>query len=100
MGARKRGIQKTPQRQIQALVGEKKHLEQELRRQQTLLRAANRSLGLGGRSRKRGILEGAREAPRVRGKTVLKTLRREEEGGGCDGKAKRDDGPGGVHAGK
>ena len=100
MEPRKRGIQKTPERQIQALVGEKKHLEQELRRQQTLLRAANRSLGLGGRSRKRASSKGRARRRGVRGKTVLKTLRREEEGGGCDGTAKRDDGSGGVDAGQ
>ncbi len=99
MEPRKRGIQKTPERQIQALVGEKKELEQELRRQKTLLRAAYRSLGLGARGRKKASSKGRSRKRGVRGKTVLKTLRCDEKGAG-DGTPKRDEAVGGVDAGQ
>ena len=49
---RTKGPQMTPQREIQALRAEKRALEKELRRHQTLLRAAHRSVGLPARGRK------------------------------------------------
>ncbi len=49
---RTKGPQMTPEREIQALQAEKRALEKELRRQQTLLRAARRSVGLPARGRK------------------------------------------------
>ncbi len=95
MEPRTRGIQKTPKREIQALQAEKKQLEQDLRRHQTLLRAANRSLGLGGRGRKKASSKGRRKRG-VRGKTVLQTLRRDavDERGVSDGTQERDAEPG------
>ncbi len=102
MEPKKRGIQKTPQREILALKAEKQHLEKELRRHQSLLRAANRSLGLARGGRKQASSKKGRSAKRGhRGKTVLKTLRTglEEKGNG-DGTAKRDADAGGAHVGE
>ncbi len=91
MEPKKRGIQMTPEREIKALQAEKRQLEQELRRQQTLLRAAHRTLGLSGRGRKKasskhGVKRGCR------GTTVLQTLRRDvdEVKEVADGTSKRD----------
>ena len=93
---KKRGIQKTPEREILGLKAEKRLLEKELRRHQSLLRAANRSLGLarGGRKKASSKAQGGRRG--VRGKTVLQTLRRDvdEVEGAEDGKAQRDGEPG------
>lgn len=93
---KKRGIQKTPEREILGLKAEKRLLEKELRRQQSLLRAANRSLGLarGGRKKASSKAQGGKRG--VRGKTVLQTLRRDvdEVEGAEDGKAQRDGEPG------
>ena len=91
MEPRKRGILMTPEREIKALQAEKKRLEQELRRQQTLLRAAHRTLGLSGRGRKRASSKhGAKRG--CRGTTVLQTLRRDvvDAKEAVDGTAKRD----------
>lgn len=90
---KKRGYQKTPEREILALEAEKKRLEKELRRHQSLLRAAHRSLGLARQVRKKACSKGSRRRRVARGKTVLKTLRQEESAskGVDDGKAKRDD---------
>lgn len=92
MEPRKRGIQKTPEREILGLQAEKKLLEKELRRHQSLLRAANRSLGLARQGRKKASSKGRSKKRGVRGKTVLQTLRRGTNGveGEGDGKAKRD----------
>jgi len=93
MEPRKRGIQMTPEREIRALKAEKRQLEQELRRQQTLLRAAHRTLGLDGRGRKKASSKRAAKRG-VRGKTVLQTLRRDEGTdevrGASGGTTKRD----------
>jgi hypothetical protein len=90
MEPRKRGLQKTPAREIQALRAQKRALEQELRRHQSLLRAANRSLGLvSGRGKKASSKVKKRG---VRGKTVLLTLREEGDG---HGPSERDGGIGG-----
>lgn len=101
MEPRKRGIQKTPEREIKALRAEKKQLEQDLRRQQTLLRAAHRSLGLGARGRKKASSK-KRARRGVRGKTVLQTLRRDgvDAKGADDGTQERDAGSGGGDAGE
>lgn len=96
---RKRGVQKTPQREIVGLKAEKRQLEKELRRHQSLLRAANRSLGLSSAKRPKASLKGRGAKRGVRGKTVLETLRRGEvEGkeGVTDGTAQRDGALGGV----
>jgi hypothetical protein len=90
---RGRGPQKTPEREIKALGAEKRALEKELRRQQALLRAAQRSVGLptrgtkGSSSKKRG-----RTKRGSRGRTVLQTLRQAPGAreGGTDGTAERD----------
>ena len=97
MEPRKRGIQKTPEREIRALKAEKRQLERDLRRQQSLLRAANRSLGLGARGRKKASSKGRAKQRGVRGKTVLATLLKdvEQTGGGSDGTQVRDAEPGG-----
>ena len=99
---KKRGYQKTPEREISALGAEKKQLEKELRRHQSLLRAANRSLGLARKGRKKASLHGGKRKHRARGKTVLKTLRREdgEAKGVDDGTAVRDDGASSKDAGE
>ena len=89
MEPKKRGIQKTPERAILGLEAEKKLLEKELRRHQSLLRAANRSLGLAKGGRKKASSKSKARKRGVRGKTVLKTLRAEAEGAG-DGTAQRD----------
>ncbi len=92
MEPRKRGYQKTPEREIQGLKSEKKLLEQELRRHQSLLRAANRSLGLARRGRKKACSRGRGAKRGVRGKKVLKTLREGvgKEVGVVDGTTQRD----------
>jgi hypothetical protein len=102
MEPRKRGIQKTPQREIQALKAEQKLLEKELRRHQTLLRAANRNLGLASKGRAKASSKGKPTRRGVRGKTVLQTLRREvdEAKGTENGKAQRDGDAGSGHRGE
>ena len=96
MEPKKRGIQKTPEREILGLKAEKKLLEQELRRQQSLLRAANRSLGLARPGRKQASSKGRRAKRGVRGKTVRTTLRQGVEAGTGvgDGTVQRDGEPG------
>ena len=84
-----RGIQNTPERAILGLEAEKKLLEKELRRHQSLLRAANRSLGLAKAGRRKASSKAAGRKRGVRGKTVLKTLKPAAEGSG-DGTAQRD----------
>jgi hypothetical protein len=102
MEPKKRGIQKTPEREIQGLRAEKKLLEKELRRHQSLLRAAHRTLGLARGGRKKASLKGRAVKRGVRGKTVLKTLRRnvEDTEGGVDGQAQRDGDAGGATGGE
>jgi hypothetical protein len=100
---RPRGPQKTPAKEIQALRAEKKALERELRRQQTLLRAAQRSVGLPARKTKSASSGSRGRAKRgSRGKTVLRTLRDTGvvETGATHGKAKRDGDPGGADRGE
>jgi hypothetical protein len=100
---RTKGPQMTPQREIQALQAEKRGLEKELRRHQTLLRAANRSVGLPARKKKAASFKGRGRAKRgSRGKTVLETLRKTPDTGGgeIDGKAKRDGDTGGEDRGE
>jgi hypothetical protein len=90
---RTRGPQKSPEREIKALRAEKKLLEKELRRHQSLLRAANRSVGLAGRGGRAASSKGRVRAKRgSRGRTVLETLRRapDAEPRGADGTTKRD----------
>jgi hypothetical protein len=102
MEPRKRGKQKTPQGEIRALKAQKREVEQELRRHQSLLRAANRSLGLAAKGRKKASSKGRARKRGVRGKTVLQTLRAgafDEEGAG-DGKAQRDGTAGGSDRGE
>ncbi|MDA1195943.1 MAG: hypothetical protein O2894_12260 [Planctomycetota bacterium] len=96
---RKRGMQKTPQREIVGLKAQKQQLEKDLRRHQSLLRAANRSLGLSSARRPKASSKGRSAKRGVRGKTVLETLRRgdlEEKEGVEDGTAQRDGTLGGV----
>jgi len=102
MEPKKRGIQMTPARQILALEAEKKLLEKDLRRHQSLLRAANRSLGLARGGRKKASSKGRGAKRGDRGKAVLKTLRRglDEAKGEADGTSKRDAGAGGASHGK
>lgn len=102
MEPKKRGFQKTPEHEIKALRAEKRQLEQELRRHQSLLRAANRSLGLARGGRPKASSKGRSGKRGHRGRTVLKTLRRglEEEKGVGDGTAKRDGNVGGSDAGE
>ena len=97
MEPKKRGIQKTPEREILGLQAEKVLLEKELRRHQSLLRAANRSLGLARSGRKQACLKGRNAKRCVRGKTVLQTLRGAMQGdkGEGDGQAQRDGDVGG-----
>ena len=100
---RTKGPQMTPQREIQALQVEKRALEKDLRRHQTLLRAAHRSVGLPARGRKAASSKGRGRAKRgSRGKTVLETLRKvpDADAGGIDGKAKRDGDVGGKDGGE
>ncbi len=88
---RMKGPQKTPEREIKALKAQNAALEKELRRHQTLLRAARRTVGLGGRrtvgasSEKRG-----RTKRGCRGRTVRKTLRRTASEEVRDGTTQRD----------
>lgn len=99
---KKRGIQMTPAREIRGLKAEKRLLEKELRRHQSLLRAANRSLGLARGGRKKASSKARKVKRGVRGKTVLKTLRQDAGAvkGAEDGKAQRDGEPGGRNPGQ
>ncbi|MHC4669904.1 MAG: hypothetical protein ACYTFD_16055 [Planctomycetota bacterium] len=100
---RTKGPQKTPEREIQALQAEKKHLERELRRHQALLRAAHRSVGLAqGGSKPTSSKGRARKKRGSRGRTVLETLRRapDADPGGVDGTTKRDGDAGGQDSGQ
>ncbi|MDX1648691.1 MAG: helix-turn-helix domain-containing protein [Myxococcota bacterium] len=87
---RPRGRRKTAQGEISALQAEKKELEKELRRHRSLLRAAQRSVGLVGTRRgKKASSKRRRQASR--GATVRKTLCEQMEApeGGRDGTAKQ-----------
>jgi hypothetical protein len=99
---RKRGKQKTPQGEIRALKAQKREVEQELRRHQSLLRAANRSLGLAARGRTKASSKGRARKRGVRGKTVLQTLREavDQARGEGDGTAQRDGAAGGGDRGE
>ena len=98
---RRKGPQMTPERELKALRTEKAALEKELRRHQNLLRAAHRTVGLGGRRTGRGSsTKRGRTKRGTRGKTVRQTLRPaapEEKG---DGKTQRDGEAGGEGAGE
>ncbi len=102
MEPKKRGFQKTPQHEISGLRAEKQVLEKELRRHQSLLRAANRSLGFSRAGRKKAAAKKSARKRAARGKTVLKTLRESvaEAEGVDDGKAQRDGVPGSKRAGE
>jgi len=100
---RPRGPRKTPRREIEALAAEKRALERELRRQQTLVRSMQRSVGLPTRKAKSASSTGRGRAKRgSRGKTVLRTLRETEsaERGADDGTSVRDGGAGGPDRGQ
>ncbi len=73
---RAKGPQKTPEKEIQALLAENAQLQKELRRHQALLRAAQRSVGLvSPRSKKASSQKsGARKKRGSRGQTVRQTL--------------------------
>jgi len=89
---RAKGPQMTPEREIRVLKAEKKTLEKELRRHQSLLRAAYRTVGLPARpAKKSSSKKGAKAARSCRGRTVLQTLRPKTLApeGGEDGRAKR-----------
>lgn len=95
---RPRGPGKTPEREIQTLQGEKKALEKELRRHQSLLRAAHRGVGLPARLPKGASSKPQRRARRgSRGRTVLQTIRPRTDvpKGEGDGTAKQDGAAGG-----
>ena len=94
---RSKGRANTPEREIQALKTEKKALEKDLRRQQALLRAAHRTVGLP--AKKKGATVSARRGRRKhrsRGHTVLETLRRETSEGEDHGTTQRDGDAGGT----
>lgn len=98
---RGRGPQMTPEKEIKTLRAEKQALEKELRRQQTLLRAAHRTVGLSGRRKAAGSSKRRGRPKRgCRGKTVRQTLRppAPEEPG--DGTTQRDGDAGGSDAGQ
>jgi len=67
---RPRGPTKSPDGEIRALKAELKGLQRELRRQQSLLRAASRSVGLKAAKKKKSRMRRG-----VRGAVVLKTLK-------------------------
>ena len=96
---RGKGPRMTPEREIKALRTEKQALEKELRRHQNLLRAAHRTVGLGGRrtgggsSTKRG-----RTKRGCRGRTVRQTLRHTAPEEVRDGPTQRDGDAGGADA--
>jgi len=93
---RGKGPQMTPEREIKALEAEKKALEKELRRHQTLLRAAHRTVGLGGRRKGGGSsTKRGRTKRGCRGKTVRRTLQKTAPEETCDGTTKRDGDVGG-----
>ncbi len=96
---RGKGPQRTPEREIKALRAEKRALETELRRQQNLLRAAHRTVGLSGRRAGGGSSKGRGRAKRGhRGRVVRQTLRRGTPEEPSDGTAQRDGGAGGPDA--
>jgi hypothetical protein len=100
---RTKGPQNSPDREIKALRAETKTLRKELRRHQSLLRAARRTVGLSTKKTKARTTKGPRRAKRgSRGKTVLQTLRPTDdaEGGGSDGTTKRDGAVGGSSTGQ
>jgi hypothetical protein len=100
---RSKGPHKTPEREIRALVAEKKLLERELRRHQALLRAAHRSVGLPGTGAKTASSKKRVRARRgSRGQTVLQTLRKAPDGteGGADGAEKQPTDAGGHDRGE
>ena len=89
---RPRGRQKTPATEIRALKAEKQELERELRRHQSLLRQASRSVGLKAKPRGAGGKK-RRVRKTKRGAVVLQTLRGELSGEGGD---EREEQPGRV----
>lgn len=80
---RPRGPQKTAESELKALKAEKRELERELRRHRSLLRAAQRSVGLSGQAP--GRAKAARKRRGSRGATVRQTLRAALEGVEGDG---------------
>ena len=94
---RPRGRRRGVDEKLGALAAEKKELERELRRQRSLLRAAQRSVGLpAGKGRKKK----PKRKPRDRGATVRQTLRAQVEEGGVDGQAERSGAVGGSNEGE
>ncbi len=80
---RPRGPRRTKDTEIRGLKEEKRALERELRQARSLVRAASRSVGVKPlRQRAKATKKGGRARRPTRGKTVLKTLREEGEGGG------------------
>ena len=94
---RPRGRKSGVDAQLRALAAEKKDLERELRRQRSLLRAAQRSVGL---PTGRGAKKKRKRKLRDRGATVRQTLRAQVEEGGVDGQAERSGAVGGPDAGE
>ena len=71
---RPRGRQMTPERERELLKAENERLKKELLRYQALARAAQRTIGLAKSARKKAGSKAPRRRPRVRAKTVLRTL--------------------------
>jgi hypothetical protein len=94
---RPRGRRRGVDEKLGALMAEKKELERELRRQRSLLRAAQRSVGL---PVGRGGKKKAKRKLRDRGATVRQTLRAQVEEGGVDGQAERSGAVGGPNEGE
>lgn len=94
---RPRGPRKSKDTEIRALKAEKKELQREVRRAASLLRAAQRSVGLKGPAKKKGAKK-KRRRKKTRGATVLETIRlhskSDDREGGSDGPAQ----PGGSAA--
>jgi len=94
---RPRGRKSGVDAQLRALAAEKKDLERELRRQRSLLRAAQRSVGL---PTGRGAKKKRKRKAKDRGATVRQTLRAQVEEGGADGQTERSGAVGGPDAGE
>ena len=75
-----RGPRKTKDTEIRALKEERRALERELLQARSLVRAASRSVGVKPLRKRAKKKKGATRRGPARGKTVLKTLREENEG--------------------
>jgi hypothetical protein len=98
---RAKGPKKTAEGELQTLRAEKRLLEKELRRHQSLLRAAHRSVGLPG-AKPTSSKKRVRARRGSRGQTVLQTLRGPADAseGAADGTTKRDGSTGGSDPGQ